>query len=160
MTKFLLLLAIFFSSFHLSISAAPSGIDVSDLVTSTSRAMTTVSLPPQGWTWNKHINDSTRLSTSAWGWECDNTTFNQKSSGYPTYFRFVSPGGTQLATLPPNQAQGGRCGTMVSGWTNATYPTRVGEIINARMCFAYAGVPCFHWIDDISIANCGGYYIH
>jgi hypothetical protein len=42
----------------------------------------------------------------------------------------MSPGGTQLATSPPKSGQGNVCGTYAAGWTNATYPSVVGQSVS------------------------------
>ena len=70
------------------------------------------------------------------------------------------PGGTRLATSPPNLGQGQVCGTLGSGWTNATYPSVVGQTVYAYVCFAYNGNSCFNWIYWIPITNCNGFYVH
>lgn len=117
-------------------------------------------MPPQCLTYTT-ISDPTRLITAAGGAGCDNgPEFNSISSGTPTYVRFVSPGGTRLATSPPNSGYGQVCGTMGAGWTNATYPSGVGNSVNAFVCFAYDYYQCYGYIYWISITNCNGFYVH
>jgi hypothetical protein len=107
------------------------------------------------------INDPTRLTTAHAGAGCDTSSvFNSESVGSPTYVRFVSPGGTQLATSPPKGGKGRACGTLGAGWTNATYPSVAGTTVNAFVCFAYDGNPCYGYIYWIPITNCNGYYVH
>jgi hypothetical protein len=106
------------------------------------------------------INDSTRLTTAPGGVLCDNSSvFNNINAEAPTYIRFISPGGTKLATSPPNSANGDACGTYAAGWTNATYPSVVGTTVYAFVCFAYNGNPCFGYVYWIQITNCNGFYV-
>ncbi|CAF5036253.1 unnamed protein product, partial [Rotaria magnacalcarata] len=79
----------------------------------------TETLPPQCYNYTT-ISDATRLTTAPAGGSCDSTLFNDVNSEFPTYVRFISPGGTRLAGSAPNSAQGIACGTYVTGWTNAT----------------------------------------
>ena len=107
------------------------------------------------------ISDPTRLTTAPTGTGCDDSSvFNGVGVGSPTYVRFVSPGGTRLATSPPNRGDGQVCGTLGSGWSNASYSSIVGTTVNAIVCFAYNGNPCIGYIPSISITNCNGYYVH
>jgi hypothetical protein len=76
------------------------------------------------------------------------------------YVRFIAPGGTMLATSAVNFGLGNRCGTQYAGWTNSTYPTIVGQIVYAFVCFAYNGEPCAGYVYWISITNCAGFYVH
>ncbi|CAF3368339.1 unnamed protein product [Rotaria socialis] len=105
----------------------------------------TETLPPQCYNYTT-ISDATRLTTAPAGESCDSTLFNNVSSNIPTYVRFISPGGTRLAGSAPNSAQGNACGTYVTGWTNATYPSFVGQTVNAFIGFAYHGTPNFAYI--------------
>jgi hypothetical protein len=121
---------------------------------------TTSTLPPQCFHYTT-INDSTRLTTAPNGTGCDSSSvFNNINAGSPTYVRFVSPGGTQLARSPPNGGKGQACGTLITGWTNATYPPVAGTTVNAFICFAYGGNPCDGYIYWLPITNCNGYYVH
>jgi hypothetical protein len=116
-------------------------------------------LPPQCYNY-KTINDSTRLTTSPGGVGCDNgTAFNALSTDTPTYVRFVSPGGTKLATSAPNSGNGDVCRTVGAGWTNATYPSVVGQTVYVFVCFAYNGIQCNGYIYGIPITNCNGFYV-
>jgi hypothetical protein len=93
------------------------------------------------------MSDSTRLTTSPGSSTgCDKTVFNNVTVNIPTFVRFISPGGTRLATSPPNAAQGNVCGTLGAGWTNATYPSVVGQSVNAYACFAYGGNTCYTYV--------------
>ncbi|CAF1168577.1 unnamed protein product [Rotaria magnacalcarata] len=119
----------------------------------------TETLPPQCYNYTT-ISDATRLTTAPAGGSCDSTLFNDVNSEFPTYVRFISPGGTRLAGSAPNSAQGIACGTYVTGWTNATYPSSVGQTVNAFISFAYHGNPNFSYIYWIPITNCNGFYVH
>ncbi len=121
---------------------------------------TTSTLPAQCFRYTT-ISDPTRLTTATAGAGCDNSSvFNSISSGTPTYVRFVSPGGTKLATSPPNSGYGRACGTLGAGWTNANYPSIVGTTVNAYICFAFNGNSCYGSIYWLPITNCNGFYVH
>jgi len=93
------------------------------------------------------IADATRLITAPAGTGCDTSSlFNAIGSASPTYVRFISPGGTRLATSPPNSGNGSACGTLGTGWTNATYPSVVGQTVYAYIGFAYNGNPSYSYI--------------
>ncbi len=126
---------------------------VFDLVT------TTATLPPQCYNYTI-INDTTRLTSQRAAAGCDSTVFNNVSGNIPTFVRFMSPGGTQLATSPPNSGQGYACGTYAAGWTNATYPSVVGQSVRAFACFAYNGNSCYGYVYWNLITNCNGFYVH
>jgi hypothetical protein len=110
----------------------------------------------------KTIADATRLITAPGGTGCDNSSslFHAYGTGNPTYVRFMSPGGTRLATSPPNSGNGKACGTVETGWTNATYPSVVGQTVNAYIGFAYNGNPSYSYVYWLPITNCNGYYVH
>jgi len=121
---------------------------------------TSSTLPPQCLHYTT-INDPTRLNTALAGAGCDNSpVFNSLSVGTPTYVRFVSPGGTKLATSPPNGGNGQACVTQYAGWAVATYPSVVGATVDAFVCFAYGGNSCYGYIYWIPITNCNGFYVH
>ncbi|CAF0999483.1 unnamed protein product [Adineta ricciae] len=130
-------------------------------VSTTSAASTTTiaALPAQCYNYTT-IADTTRLTTQGSGSGCDSSVFNSVSGNVPSYVRFASPGGTQLATSAPNSGQGQVCGTLAAGWTNATYPTTLGQTVNAFACFAYGGNACFGYVYWIKITKCNGYYVH
>ncbi len=119
-------------------------------------------MPPQCYNY-KTINDYTRLTTQPAGNGCDNSSvFNSVTASGPTSVRFVSPGGTRLAILPPISISGFgySCGTYASGWTNTPYPSVVGQTVNAFVCFAYQLNICFGYVSEIPITNCNGFYVH
>ncbi|CAF0788764.1 unnamed protein product [Adineta steineri] len=127
--------------------------------TTTKTVTTTATLPSQCYNYTT-ISDATRLTTAAAANGCDQNVFSSTSTNSPTWVRFVSPGGTKLATSPPNSGNGNVCGTYASGWTNATYPAVVGQSVNAFACFAYNGNPCFGYVYWNIIINCNGFYVH
>ncbi|CAF1472980.1 unnamed protein product [Didymodactylos carnosus] len=104
------------------------------------------------------IADPTRLITSAGGLACDNTFFTTVAAT-PNYIRFIAPGGTQLATSPPNNANGNVCGTQVAGWTNVTYPSVAGQTVNAFVNYAYQGNPSYGYQYWVVVINCNGFYV-
>jgi len=119
-------------------------------------------LPPQCYNY-KTISDLTRLTTKPSGSGCDNSTvFNSIGPSGPTYVRFVSPGGTRLASLAPISFNGFgyTCGTLASGWTSTPYPSVVGQTVYAFVCFAFSFDICFGYISEIPITNCNGFYVH
>ena len=124
-------------------------------------ATTTPTLPSQCRSYTI-ISDATRLTNTSQGGGCDNSSVfaSTGTNSIPTYVRFVSPGGTRLATSAPNNGQGKACGTVAAGWTNATYPSVVGQTVYGVACFAYNGTACFGYVSGIQITNCNGFYVH
>ena len=99
---------------------------------------------------SKAISDSTRLVTAPYNGLCDKNTFTFDI----TWVRFIYPGGTQLATSPPNTD---RCGAHVTGWYRDTMPS-AGTMVTGTVCYHYNGNNCM-WNNTIQVVNCGPFYV-
>jgi len=99
------------------------------------------------------LNDRTRAASVHRGnvLRCD-----QKDFPYTRWYRFTGASGTQMPTkcVPEH-----RCGTHAPGWLSSSHPTRVGQIVNGKVCFKWSG-NCCRWSATIQIKMCNGYYIY
>ena len=78
---------------------------------------------------------------------------NQLSEGW---YRFVGAVGTKM---PTTRVPAFRCGTNWSGWLNGAHPTvEDGEVLR-MVCFSDRSTGCRH-TTDISVKNCGSYFIY
>ncbi|XP_073237998.1 uncharacterized protein [Porites lutea] len=99
------------------------------------------------------LNDRTRAASLNRGavLKCD-----QKDIPQSRWYRFMGASGTEMPTkCVPQQ----RCGTHAPGWLSTPHPTRVGQIVNGKVCFHWSG-KCCHWSANIQIKMCNGYYIY
>ena len=84
------------------------------------------------------------------------------------WYRFIPPAGTNM----PNKAVGvHHCGTKNPGWIHGYFPTKLGETVEVRVCFAgyywahnmYYGPknqkPCYYHT-NAKIRHCGKYFIY
>ena len=51
------------------------------------------------------------------------------------------------------------CGTHAPGWLSGSHPTRVGQVVNAKVCFHWGG-SCCNWNANIQIKRCNGFYVY
>ena len=73
------------------------------------------------------------------------------------WYRFIPPGGTQLATSPVST---GFCGTTYPAWYNGTLPATAGTTVTGVTCSNYGGTICStSYATTISITNCNGFYV-
>ena len=72
------------------------------------------------------------------------------------WYRFTGAAGTQMPTscVPKHY-----CGTHAPGWLAGSRPTRVGQVVNARVCFHW-GSNCCNWNANIQIKRCNGFYVY
>lgn len=99
------------------------------------------------------LNDKTRAASLNRGavLKCD-----QKDIPQTRWYRFMGASGTEMPTkCVPQQ----RCGTHAPGWLSTPHPTRVGQIVNGKVCFHWSG-KCCRWSANIQIKMCNGYYIY
>ncbi len=80
--------------------------------------------------------------------KCDSKTADK-------WHRFVDPAGTVMPLVPPTPYS---CGTDAPGWMDGDYPTVDAGIVPRTACFAWQGDPCT-WTLEISVRNCGAYYV-
>lgn len=74
--------------------------------------------------------------------------------GDGTWVRFVPPAGTRVPISPVGNY---RCGTEATGWYLGDYPINNGLTSSGAVCFTYDR-DC-DWNSDISITNCGSFYV-
>ncbi|XP_044168082.1 fibropellin-1-like, partial [Acropora millepora] len=72
------------------------------------------------------------------------------------WYRFLGAAGTQMPTscVPKHH-----CGTNAPGWLAGSHPTRLGQVVNARVCFHW-GINCCQWNANIQIKRCNGFYVY
>lgn len=72
------------------------------------------------------------------------------------WYRFLGAAGTQMPTscVPKHH-----CGTHAPGWLAGSRPTRLGQVVNARVCFHW-GSNCCNWNANIQIKRCNGFYVY
>ena len=51
------------------------------------------------------------------------------------------------------------CGTHAPGWLSGSHPTRVGQVVNGKVCFHW-GSNCCNWNAAIQIKKCNGFYVY
>lgn len=73
------------------------------------------------------------------------------------WFRFVEPAGTKLLTTHPEYSYPTLCGTKAIGWMQGNHPTRVGQIVDRKICFRFTGPYCEWSIDSIKVTACMGH---
>jgi cysteine-rich repeat protein len=71
------------------------------------------------------------------------------------WHRFMDPAGTVMPVAAPTIYS---CGTDAPGWMMGGYPTPDEGIVVRTACFAWFGDPCA-WSNEISVLNCGEYYV-
>ena len=81
---------------------------------------------------------------------------DQKDLVTPKWYRFTGAAGTQMPTscVPKHY-----CGTHAPGWLSGSHPTRIGQVVNAKVCFHW-GASCCHWNANIQIKRCNGFYVY
>ena len=81
---------------------------------------------------------------------------DQKDLATPKWYRFTGAAGTMMPTscVPKHY-----CGTHAPGWLSGSHPTRVGQTVNAKVCFHWGG-SCCNWHANIQIRRCNGFYVY
>ena len=51
------------------------------------------------------------------------------------------------------------CGTDAPGWLNGTHPAVADGVVQRQVCFSYLG-SCCHNSTNISVRNCGAFYVY
>ncbi|CAM4831415.1 unnamed protein product [Rotaria magnacalcarata] len=97
------------------------------------------------------ITDKTRHVSHPDYITCDNAVFKTK----PIWVRFSGAAGTRLA---PGPVEPFHCGTQGTGWYKGTYPTSIGGTASGTVCYSWPRNSC-QWSNQISVTNCGGYYV-
>jgi len=81
---------------------------------------------------------------------------DQKDLVTPKWYRFTGAAGTRMPTscVPKHY-----CGTHAPGWLSGSHPTKIGETVNAKVCFHWSG-NCCNWNANIQIKRCNGFYVY
>ncbi|PFX15590.1 uromodulin-like [Stylophora pistillata] len=87
------------------------------------------------------------------------TVFNQMSCdvGFWGWYRFVGAAGTRM---PDRCIRRNRCNTVLSGWLNDDHPSVEDGEISRTVCFSQHPYGCCRFILEISVINCGSYYVY
>ena len=51
------------------------------------------------------------------------------------------------------------CGTHAPGWLSGSHPTKIGQVVNGKVCFHW-GSNCCNWNAAIQIKKCNGFYVY
>ena len=81
---------------------------------------------------------------------CDDSSF---SDGW---YRFVGAAGTKM---PTTRVPAYRCGTDWSGWLDGAHPKVEDGEVKRKVCFSDRSIGC-RFLIEISVENCGSYYIY
>ena len=81
---------------------------------------------------------------------------DQKDLVTPKWYRFTGAAGTQMPTSCVPQHY---CGTHAPGWLDGAHPARVGQIVNAKVCFHWSR-SCCNWHANIQIKRCHGFFVY
>ena len=72
------------------------------------------------------------------------------------WYRFVGAAGTKM---PTTRVPAHRCGTDWSGWLKTAHPTVEDGEVRRTVCFSDRSTGCKQ-LRDISVKNCGSYFIY
>ena len=72
------------------------------------------------------------------------------------WYRFVGAAGTKM---PTTRVPAYRCGTDWSGWLDGSHPTVEDGKVQRTVCFSDRPIGC-RFIKQISVENCGSYFIY
>lgn len=78
---------------------------------------------------------------------------DQLSAGW---YRFTRGAGNQMAE---SCVIGGHCGTDRPGWLSGIHPSVAEGAVKRTVCF-YGPSGCCHYSTEISVRNCGGFYVY
>ena len=72
------------------------------------------------------------------------------------WYRFGRAAGTQMATSCVGK---NRCGSHAPGWLSTAHPSEDDGIVNGTVCFHWSS-SCCHWLTNIRVRNCSGFYVY
>ena len=83
--------------------------------------------------------------------KCDGKDLN-----FPAWYRFTGGAGNQIATscVPVYH-----CGTHAPGWMQGTHPSVAEGAVTRQVCYHWSG-SCCHWSNNITVRNCGEFYVY
>lgn len=74
------------------------------------------------------------------------------------WYRFEGAAGTRLPTsCTPS---GNRCGTHATSWLTNGHPSVADGRVSKQVCFSYGGNCCYAQTKNITVRNCGNYYVY
>ena len=81
---------------------------------------------------------------------------DQKDLDTPKWYKFTGAAGSRMPTscVPKHY-----CGTHAPGWVSGLHPTKIGDTVNAKVCFHW-GSNCCNWNANIQIKRCNGFYVY
>ena len=97
----------------------------------------------------KVINDAQRSITYKGDIKCD-------SGLAEGWYRFEGSAGYRLPESPPAIHF---CGTHAPGWLSGKHPSVEEGVVVRKVCYHWSGDNC-QWSNDVSIVNCGGYFVY
>ncbi|RMX57371.1 hypothetical protein pdam_00016039 [Pocillopora damicornis] len=101
------------------------------------------------------INDPTRSVSNEKNSEfalCDKGILTSES-----WVRFTGSGGTVIPNNPP---QAHHCGTKSSGWIRGAHPAVAEGVVQRELCYRYNENECGFDSYEISIRNCGSFFVY
>ena len=101
------------------------------------------------------INDPTRSVSNEAESEfarCDKGILTSES-----WVRFTGSGGTVIPNNPP---QAYHCGTDFSGWIRGAHPAVAEGVVQRELCYRYNENECGFDSYEISIRNCGSFFVY
>ena len=72
------------------------------------------------------------------------------------WYRFTGAAGDRM---PSECVSRRHCGTHAPGWLRGIHPSEGEGIVGRTVCFSWRG-SCCRWQRDVSVRNCGGYYVY
>ena len=91
-------------------------------------------------------------------WKCDKSGSSGTSPDWqgPGWYRISPSIGTKIPTSPTKQYH---CGHQASGWISGGSTPGLGQMIDAKACFSWAGDNCYRKI-NVRIRNCKDYFLY
>ena len=74
----------------------------------------------------------------------------------PSWYRFQGAAGDRIAD---KCVPDGRCGTPAPGWMRGNHPTVAEGVVTREVCY-HIYKDCCYWSNNISVKNCGGYFVY
>ena len=74
----------------------------------------------------------------------------------PGWYRFQGAAGDRiLDKCVPMR----RCSTIAPGWMRGNHPTVAEGVVTRKVCYHF-DTDCCTWSNNISVKNCGGYFVY
>ena len=72
------------------------------------------------------------------------------------WYRFTGAAGDRMPTKCPAK---NRCGTHAPGWLQGGHPTVAQGIVSRKVCYHWSS-SCCNWSNNITVKNCGAFYVY